>query len=66
MASHTSATAHQETPHTETIQTDDDANREIIETLVEMICGAGEEPAAALLVLLATMLLFRLTVLALL
>ncbi len=31
-----------------------DSNTEKIEALLEMICGAGEQPAAALLVLMAT------------
>ena len=33
---------------------EDDSREERIEALTEMICGAGEEPAAALLVLMAT------------
>lgn len=32
---------------------DDDSHNQQIETLIEMICGAGQEPAAALLLLMA-------------
>ena len=46
MANYGSAKQREETPH-------DDSNEQKIETFVEMICGAGEEPAAALLVLMA-------------
>ena len=34
---------------------EDDPSQEKIETLVEMICGAGDESSAALLVLMATL-----------
>jgi len=35
-------------------QGQDDSSKQKLEALTEMICGAGEEPAAALLVLMAT------------
>ena len=55
MATHVSATV-RETPHvTETTQTPEinepDPSREKIEALAEIICGVGEESAAALFVL---------------
>jgi len=50
MGSHGSATAHSEAPHADqTIRTN------TIEALVEIICGAGGEAPAALLVLMATL-----------
>ena len=56
MATHVSATV-RETPHiTETTQTSEikeaDPSREKIEALAEIICGVGEESAAALFVLM--------------
>jgi len=64
MVSHSSATARQETLHTtisntlkelvrrvDTLKNENNAS-ERIEALTEMICGAGEEAAAALLVLM--------------
>lgn len=56
MATHVSATV-RETPHvTETTQTPEinepDPSREKIEALAEIICGVGEESAAALFVLM--------------
>jgi hypothetical protein len=50
MTSHTSATAHEYTPHVR-----EDTNREKIEALVEIICRSGEEPSAALFVLMGTL-----------
>ena len=68
MARHGSAPAREEKPHvTETFRTisnnysetqpkvDDDSTRQKIEALSELICGAGDEAAAALLVLMATL-----------
>ena len=51
MTTHSSATARPETPHTtESIN----SNEQKIQALAEIICQAGDEPSAALLVLLAT------------
>ena len=58
MANHSSASAREETPHainstpSNTLNTND-SSAEMIEALTGMICGAGEEPAAALLLLMA-------------
>ncbi len=55
MANHGSATTREETPH------ENGSNRNTlnlnskVESLAEMICGAGDESAAALLVLMATL-----------
>ena len=46
MSTHVSATVHEETPH--------DSNKEKIEALAEIICGGGNEAAAALFVLMGT------------
>ena len=56
MAAHSSATAREETPHinqTSRINTIDDDASEKIEALAEIICRSGDEPAAALCVLMA-------------
>ena len=50
MATHTSAIALEETPHTNT-----DNSTKKIEALTEIICGGGEEAAAALFVLMGTL-----------
>ncbi|HKN83600.1 MAG TPA: hypothetical protein VJW17_09190 [Pyrinomonadaceae bacterium] len=50
MANHTSATAHEYTPHVRR-----DTNHEKIEALAEIICRSGEEPSAALFVLMGTL-----------
>jgi len=50
MATHTSAIALEETPHTNT-----DNSTKKIEALTEIICGGGEESAAALFVLMGTL-----------
>lgn len=58
MASHLSATARERTPHSidsKNQSTETSSNEEKIETLVEIICSAGEESSAALLVLMATL-----------
>ena len=66
MASHSSATAHEETPHTPFTNTlqklvrrvdalkSEDSESKRVEALTEIICGADEEAAAALLVLMGT------------
>ncbi len=67
MVNHGSAKQRSETPHktvtdealvdstlADSTTLDDGAIHEKLERLVEIICGAGEEPAAALLVLTAT------------
>jgi L-asparaginase II len=59
MANHSSATALEETPHTTISNRLNELARrenesEKIEALTEMICGADEEAAAALLVLVGT------------
>ncbi len=51
MAAHSSATAHEETPHA----THEADSTEKIEALAEIICGGGEESAAALFVLMGTL-----------
>ena len=56
MTSHSSATALVEAPHinqTSNTISEDDSSGEKIEALTEIICRAGDEPAAALLVLMA-------------
>ena len=53
MATHSSATALAETPHA--IDNDDNSSTEKIEALAELICAAGETPAAALFVLMGTL-----------
>ena len=50
MTNHVSASMREETPH-ETETTD----REKIEALVDIICGAGDQAAAALFVLMGTL-----------
>ena len=50
MATHTSAIALEETPHTNIV----DSTKKI-EGLTEIICGGGEESAAALFVLMGTL-----------
>jgi len=64
MASHSSATAHEETPHTPFTNTlqklvqrvdalkNENSESKRVEALTEIICGADEEAAAALLVLM--------------
>jgi hypothetical protein len=55
MVNHGSAKQREETPH-ETLadsRTIKEAANDKLETLVELICGAGEESAAALLVLMS-------------
>src|SRR5687767_11476905 len=61
MTRHSSATARAEKPHanrttrtaTQTIEPDDkDPSAAKLEALAEIICGAGDEPAGALLVLM--------------
>jgi hypothetical protein len=56
MAAHSSAIAHQETPH-EINETDstEKALAEKIEELAEIVCRGGEESAAALFVLMGTL-----------
>jgi len=53
MATHSSASALAETPHA--IDSDNDSSTEKIEALAELICAAGEAPAAALFVLMGTL-----------
>ena len=53
MATHSSATALAETPHA--IDNDNDSTTDKIEALAEVICAAGEAPAAALFVLMGTL-----------
>src|SRR5262245_64943481 len=57
MTNHGSATAHAEKTHVlETHETsEDDSIGKKVEALTETICGAGNEAAAALLVLMATL-----------
>ena len=58
MASHSSATAREHTPHltdSQNLTAETLSNEEKIEALVEIICSAGEESSAALLVLMATL-----------
>ena len=58
MSSHgSSATMREATPHanqtsTQTHETNEDDSREKIEALAEIICGAGDQSAAALFVLM--------------
>lgn len=54
MANHGSATQREETPH-ETSSTNEDNSAEKLKALAEIICAAGDEPAAALLVLMSTL-----------
>lgn len=51
MAAHSSATAHEETPHA----THESDSTEKIEALAEIICRAGDESAGALLVLMGAL-----------
>jgi hypothetical protein len=57
MANHSSARAHEETPHasqtTTHISSDEDSSISNVEALTEIICGAGEKASAALLVLMS-------------
>jgi len=58
MANHSSASVRVETPHeieTTQIPIEDHSTREKIERLVEIICGSGDEPAAALFVLMGVL-----------
>ena len=56
MATHTSATTRQHTPHVnQTTRTDDGPGAPKIEALAEIICGAGSESAGALFVLMGTL-----------
>ena len=58
MASHSSATARERTPHlidSKNLNAETFSNEKKIEALAEIICGAGEESSAALLVLMATL-----------
>src|SRR6185369_2028146 len=51
MSTHGSATAQEETPHVN----ENNSIEEKIEALAEIICGGGDESAAALFVLMGTM-----------
>jgi len=51
MTSHSSAITREEAPHVSQTN-DDDSSREKIEALAEIICGAGDESAGALFVLM--------------
>lgn len=53
MATHSSAIALAETPHTN--DNEDNVSKEKIAALAEKICAAGEEAAAALFVLMGTL-----------
>jgi hypothetical protein len=53
MVNYGSAKQREETPHETTDKTPADSIDEKIETIVDLICGAGEESAAALLVLMS-------------
>ena len=58
MTTHSSATAREHTPHLIDSQkptSETSSNEEKIEALAEIICGAGEESSAALLVLMTTL-----------
>ena len=58
MANHSSATARERIRHlidSQNLSTETSLDEEKIETLAEIICSAGEEPSAALLVLMATL-----------
>ena len=58
MASHSSATARERTPHlidSQNLNEETLSNEEKVEALAEIICSAGEESSAALLVLMATL-----------
>ena len=58
MTSHVSASTREEEPHatkTTDFKSEDHTTREKIEALAEIICGAGDEPAAALFVLMGTL-----------
>jgi hypothetical protein len=53
MSTHVSATAHEEKPHVN--ETPETSTEQKIEALAEIICGAGNQSAAALFVLMGTM-----------
>ena len=55
MANHGSATTREETPHENGLDRNTLNLNCKVASLAEMICGAGDEPAAALLVLMATL-----------
>jgi hypothetical protein len=58
MATHSSATAREHTPHlidSQNLNAETSSNDEKLEALAEIICSAGEESSAALLVLMATL-----------
>ena len=56
MTRHGSASVREEEPHVTKINTTEDlSDREKIEALAEIICGAGNNPAAALFVLMGTL-----------
>lgn len=56
MTRHGSASVREAEPHVTEINTTEDlSDREKIEALAEIICGAGDNPAAALFVLMGTL-----------